>query len=106
MCFQLEHKIAMNSQGGLSIQDYFSGFQNIWAEFTHIVYAKIPSKSLSIIQGVHEQIKRDQFFMKLRSDFESVRSNLMSRDQSPSLDVCFRELLREKQHLVTQNVIH
>uniref|UniRef100_M1B9Y0 Retrotransposon gag domain-containing protein n=1 Tax=Solanum tuberosum TaxID=4113 RepID=M1B9Y0_SOLTU len=100
--FQLEHEIAMYSQGGLSVQDYFSGFQNLWAEFTDIVYAKILSESLSIIQRVHEQSKRDQFLMKLRSDFENVRSNLMNRDPSPSLDVCFRELFREEQCLFTQ----
>ncbi|KAH0673150.1 hypothetical protein KY284_024237 [Solanum tuberosum] len=41
--------------------------------------------------------------MKLRSDFESACSNFMNRDPSPSLDVCFRELLREEQRLVTQN---
>ncbi|KAH0642458.1 hypothetical protein KY290_035283 [Solanum tuberosum] len=63
--FQLEHEIAMYSQGGLSVQDYFSRFQNLWAEFIDIVYAKIPYESLSIIQGVHEQSKRDQFLMKL-----------------------------------------
>ncbi|XP_015170297.1 uncharacterized protein [Solanum tuberosum] len=81
--FQLEYEIANYSQGGLSVQDYFSGFQNLWA--------------------VHEQSKRDQFLMKLLSDFESVRYNLMNCDPSPSLDVCFRELLREEQRLVTQN---
>ena len=86
--FQLEYKIANYSQGGLSVQDYFSGFQNLWAEFTDIVYAKIPTESLSMIQAVHEQSKRDQFLMKLRSDFESVRANLMNLDPSPSLDVC------------------
>lgn len=39
--------------------------------------------------------------MKLRSEFEITRSNLMNRDSSPSLDVCFGELLREER-LVTQ----
>ncbi|KAH0740465.1 hypothetical protein KY290_033508 [Solanum tuberosum] len=101
--FQLEYDIANYSQGGIFVQDYFSGFQNLWAEFTDIVYAKIPVESLSMIQAVHEQSKRDQFLMKLCSDFKCVRSNLMNRDPSPSLDVCFRELLREEQRLVTQN---
>ncbi|KAH0648567.1 hypothetical protein KY285_033815 [Solanum tuberosum] len=64
---------------------------------------EIANYSQGVIQAVHEQSKRDQFLMKLRSDFESVRSNLMNRDPSPSLDVCFRELLREEQRLVTQN---
>ncbi|XP_059309503.1 uncharacterized protein LOC132060497 [Lycium ferocissimum] len=101
--FQLEHEIANYSQGSLSVQDYFSGFQNLWAEFTDIVYAKILAESLSIIQAVHEQSNRDQFLMKLRSVFESVSSNLMNRDPYPSLVVCFRELLREEQRIVTQN---
>lgn len=56
-----------------------------------------------MIHVVHEQRKREQFSMKLRSDFDSVRSNSMIHDLSPSLDVCFRELLREEQHLVTQD---
>ncbi|XP_057999163.1 uncharacterized protein LOC131177988 [Hevea brasiliensis] len=77
--------------------------KNFWAEFTDIVYAKVPAESLSVIQAIHEQSKRDQFLMKLRSDFETIRSNLMSRDPSPSLDVCFWELLREEQSLLTQS---
>lgn len=101
--FQLKYEIANYSQGGLSIQDYFSGFQNLWSEFTDIVYAKIPAESLSIIQAVYEQSKRDQFLMKLRSEFESIHSNLMNRDPFPSLDVCFRELLPEEQLFVTLN---
>ena len=48
---------------------------------------------------------KDKFLMKLRSDFESVRSNLMNRDLSPSLDVCFREFLREEQRPVTPKAL-
>jgi hypothetical protein len=88
--------------GNLSIQEYFSGFQNLWGEFSDIVYAKVPVASLSDVQAVHEQSKRDQFLMKLRPEFEVTRSNLMNWDPSPSLDVCFGELLREEQCLLTQ----
>ncbi|XP_058106479.1 uncharacterized protein LOC131249728 [Magnolia sinica] len=93
--FQLEYEIANYTQGNLSIQDYFSGFQNLWGEFADIIYAKIPAASLSVVQEVHEQSKRDRFPMKLRLEFEATRSNLMNRDPPPSLDVCFEELLRE-----------
>ncbi|KAH0761783.1 hypothetical protein KY290_017856 [Solanum tuberosum] len=64
---------------------------------------EIANYSQGGLSAVHEQSKRDHFLMKLRSDFESVLSNLMNRDPSPSLDVCFRELLREEQYPVTQN---
>ncbi|XP_037496062.1 uncharacterized protein LOC105649547 [Jatropha curcas] len=39
--FQLESDIANYSQGNLSIEEYYSGFQNLWAEFTDTIYAKI-----------------------------------------------------------------
>ena len=41
--------------------------------------------------------------MKLCFDCESIRSNLMNRDPSASLGICFRELLYEEQCLITQN---
>jgi transposase InsO family protein len=43
--------------------------------------------------------------MKLRSDFETARSNLMNRHPVPSLDTCLSELLREEQRIVTQTVM-
>ncbi|RZC07885.1 Dual specificity protein phosphatase PHS1 isoform B [Glycine soja] len=36
------------------------------------VYADLPSEGLSSVQTVHETTKRDQFLMKLRSDFEDL----------------------------------
>ena len=43
--------------------------------------------------------------MKLRLEFEAIRSNLMNRATSPSLDACFGELLREEQRLATQTTL-
>ena len=43
--------------------------------------------------------------MKLHSKFEAIRSNLMNRAPSPSLDACFGELLREEQCLATQTTL-
>ena len=103
--FQLEYDINNYSQGNLSIQDCFSGFQSLWVEFVDIVYAKVPAKSLSIVQEVHEQSKRDQFFMKLRPEFEAIRFNMINHAPSPSLDACFGELLHEEQRLATQTTL-
>ncbi|XP_020081227.1 uncharacterized protein LOC109704856 [Ananas comosus] len=75
--FQLECEITNYTQGGLSIQDYFSGFQKLWAEFSDIVCATVSKDSQKDILAVYDVSKRDQFLMKLRSDFENVRSNLM-----------------------------
>ena len=93
--FQLEYEIANYTQGNLSIQ-------NLWGEFSDMVYAKVPAAYFSDVQVVHEQSKRDQFLTKLHPEFEVTSSNLMNWDPSPSLDVCFGELLWEKQRLLIQ----
>jgi hypothetical protein len=46
-CFQLEYKIAKYTRGNLFIQEYFSGFQNLWREFSDMVYVKVPAASFS-----------------------------------------------------------
>ena len=43
--------------------------------------------------------------MKLRSDFDATRSNLMNRDPVPTLDACLSELLREEQRIKTHTVM-
>lgn len=100
--FQLEYEMANFTQGSLSIEEYFSGFQTLWADYSDIVYANVPAAALSAVQAVHATSKRDQFLMKLRPDFEIARSNLMNRAPVPSLDACLSELLREEQRLLTQ----
>jgi hypothetical protein len=52
--FQLEYEIANYTQGNLFIQEYFSGFQNLWGEFSDMVYVKVHAASLSNVQVVHE----------------------------------------------------
>ena len=41
---------------------------------------------------MHDTSKRDQFLIKLHSDFETICSNLISRHPIPSLDICLSEL--------------
>ena len=93
------------TQGSLSIKEYFSSFQNLWIEYSNIIYVGISDEALSVVQKVHETSKRDQFLMKLRSDFEVTRFNLMNHDLVPTLDACLIELLQEEQHITTQAVV-
>ncbi|RVW87652.1 Retrovirus-related Pol polyprotein from transposon RE1 [Vitis vinifera] len=87
--FQLEHAIAMFQHGSLSIQDYYSAFLNLWHEYADLVTADVPIAALSTIQTIHATTRRDQFLMKLRPEYESVRSSLLNRSPVPSLDICF-----------------
>lgn len=92
------------TQGTMSIQEYYSGFICLWTDYTEIIYADISPESLSTIQSIHKTSCRDQFLMKLRPEFETVHSNLMSRVPSPSLEDCLSNIL-QLQRLVTQTVL-
>lgn len=103
--FQLEHDIAIFQQESLSISEFYSHFINLWTEYTDIVYEDLSADAQTTVRKVHETTQRDQFLMKLRSDFEGIRSNLMNRATVPTLDACFNELLREEQRLLTQTTM-
>ena len=91
--FYLEYEMANFTQGSLSIEEYFYGFQTLWADYCNIVYANVSTTTLSAVREVHATSKRDQFLMKLRPNFEISHSNLMNRHPIPSLDACLSEIL-------------
>lgn len=71
-CFQLELEIANYKQGNLSVQEYYSGFLNLWIEHSAIIHVDVPKSSLANVQEVYNTSRRDQFLMKLRPEFEVV----------------------------------
>jgi len=103
--FQLEHEISVFQQESFSISEFYSHFMNLWDECTGIVYKDLSVEGQIAVQTVHETTKRDQFLMKLRYDFEGIRTNLMNRATVPSLDECLNEFLREEQRLLTQTTM-
>src|SRR4051812_1754253 len=103
--FQLELEIANYKQGNLSVQEYYSGFLNLWTEHSATIHVDVPKSSLADVQEVYNTSRRDQFLMKLRPEFEVVRGALLNRNPVPSLDTCVGELLREEQRLLTQDTM-
>ena len=41
----------------MSIQEFYSSFENLWADYTDIVYASVPPEGLIAIQSAHETSK-------------------------------------------------
>lgn len=100
--YPLEFEIAQYTQGISSITDYYTRFLALWAEYAEIKYANVSEEVLSEIQALQAPSHQDQFLMKLSSKYESVRSSIMSRVPSPSLDERLNELLCEEQWRLTQ----
>ena len=73
-------------------------------EYTNLVTTDILGAALSTIQNLHKISQRDQFIMKLRPEYESVRSSLLNRSPVLSLEICFGELLHEER-LSTQTIM-
>ena len=82
-CFQLELEIANYKQGNLSIQEYYSGFLNLWIECSALIHADVPKTALAVVQELYKTSSRDQFLMKLHLEFEN------------NLDTCVREQVVE-----------
>lgn len=67
-------RIYTQNNSALLVEDFYSGFSNLRTEYTDIVYSSIPVDGFPHVESVHETSKRDQFLMKLHSNFESVCS--------------------------------
>ena len=57
--FHLEYEMTNFTQGSLSIEEYFSGFQTLWDDYCDIIYANVPTIALSAVREVHATSKRD-----------------------------------------------
>ena len=99
--FHLECAIAEYAQRNLSIQDYYLGFRALWSEYDSIKYADVAADVLIVIRDLQASSQRDQFLMKLHTEYESIQSTLMNRTPLASLDVCVNKLLREEQRMST-----
>ena len=55
--FHLEYEMANFTQGSLSIEEYFSGFQTLWADYCDIVYSNVPTAALFVVREVHATSK-------------------------------------------------
>ncbi|GAV83951.1 hypothetical protein CFOL_v3_27396 [Cephalotus follicularis] len=77
----------------------------LWQEHSSLVYGEQPDSSVKVIQWIHATSQKHQFLMKLRREFEYVRSSLLNRSPVPSLSTCLNDVLREGQRLRTQPLL-
>ncbi|KAF3667929.1 hypothetical protein FXO37_09808 [Capsicum annuum] len=71
-------------------------------EQDQIFAASINAAGLKDFMTTTKRTRTVQFLMKLRSEFEPLRSNTLNREKLPALDVVVSEVLREETRLVSQ----
>lgn len=87
--------VRIKSRNNKSIQEYHSGFVDLSAECIELVNNNMKEVEIPTLQKFHKESQCDQFFLKLCKEFEPVRSNLMKRIPTPSLNELCGELLKE-----------
>ncbi|TXG66041.1 hypothetical protein EZV62_007316 [Acer yangbiense] len=98
--YQLEFEISNYMQRTKTIREYYSGFMQLWIEQTALVCATLKDSEIIMAHKLRSNSHRDQFLMKLHSEFEPIPANIMNRVPAPSLDTCLQELIRELKNIV------
>ena len=70
----MEHELSQFNQGTMSIQEYYSHFIRLWTDYIEIIYSSLPNALIAMVQNIYSTSQRDQFLMKLRPEFEQIRS--------------------------------
>ncbi|CAL1413191.1 unnamed protein product [Linum trigynum] len=99
--FEVQIAISQLEQGGRSVTAYFNAAQELWTEQDMIQLALRPQDVTydRIIERKQGQVM--QFPMRLRPEFENVRSTILNREEL-NFDGVLRSLVREETRLRTQ----
>ncbi|XP_058217973.1 uncharacterized protein LOC131328986 [Rhododendron vialii] len=101
--FQIENDIFYYDHGEKSIQEYYAGFMDLWAEYEFVNLANMTNACcIQSLKNVYDERKVMQFLMKLRSDYENIRGNILNRGTLPTMDMVLGDVLREETRIATQ----
>ncbi|CAL1392560.1 unnamed protein product [Linum trigynum] len=99
--FEIETELAALKQGDMDIATYYNRSVQLWTE-EDLLSTSLRSAALSEdVRAERNQSRLLRFLMKLRPEFESVRSSLLNRDDLKFEGVVGR-LLQEETRLRTQ----
>ncbi|CAN0847376.1 hypothetical protein LINGRAHAP2_LOCUS4941 [Linum grandiflorum] len=99
--FEVEYELARLQQGDLDVTSFLNATQQLWTE-QDILSTSLLSKTASEeIQKERHRSRVLQFLMKLRPEFEQVRSSLITTNVT-DLDAILGDLLRTVTRLSTQ----
>ncbi|PKI35624.1 hypothetical protein CRG98_044078 [Punica granatum] len=102
--FQIKAEICLLRQEGLSVRDYYGKLKLLWDELEF--YLEHPScccGARATITAQREMEKTYQFLMGLTSEFNTIRSTILSIESMPSLNKVYNLVANEeRQRIVTR----
>ncbi|KAJ0427481.1 putative transcription factor interactor and regulator CCHC(Zn) family [Helianthus annuus] len=110
--YDLYKKINCVSQNGSSVAEYYNKLTTMWKQFDAMLH--LPTCSCQAAKDFNDfstLIKLMQFLMGLDDVYQSVRTNLLTREPLPTVKVAFSVISREESHRLastgskTQNVV-
>ncbi|CAN0827104.1 hypothetical protein LINGRAPRIM_LOCUS2473, partial [Linum grandiflorum] len=99
--FELENEIAIFSQGDCDINSYYQAFLILWTDYDMLSTSLVKEVPTVVVLKERDRSRLMQFLMKLRPEFEFIRSSLLHRNIA-SLDATIGELIREEIQLRSQ----
>ncbi|KAF7143373.1 hypothetical protein RHSIM_Rhsim05G0013600 [Rhododendron simsii] len=104
--FQIEYDMFSFEQGEKTIQEFYAGFMDLWAEYEFVNMGNMTTACcIQNLKTIYDERKVMQFLMKLRSDYENIRGNILNRGTLPTMDMVLGELLREETRIATQAIL-
>ncbi|KAM0048341.1 putative retrotransposon gag domain, retrotransposon Copia-like protein [Helianthus debilis subsp. tardiflorus] len=103
--FNMYKKINSFTQNGMPVSEYYHKLNCMWKQLDQLLALSACSRDASkqFIDFNH-LIKLMQFLMGLDSSYQSVRTNLLTRETLPSVKDAFSVISREESHLHSKNI--
>ncbi|CAN1222790.1 Retrovirus-related Pol polyprotein from transposon TNT 1-94 [Linum grandiflorum] len=99
--FDLEYALANLTQGELSINDYYLAATHLWTELDMISTSLDSDEINQTMLKERNRSRSFQFLMRLRPEYEQIRSRLIAEDKI-TMDDILGELIRAETRFVTQ----
>ncbi|CAN0928687.1 Retrovirus-related Pol polyprotein from transposon RE1 [Linum grandiflorum] len=102
--FEVEYELAKLTQGELDARSFYLAAQTLWTKQDLISTSTLSPEVSTAVQKERHRSRVLQFLMKLRPEFESIRSQLVSANKT-DIDAVLGDLVRAEIRLRTQHVI-
>ncbi|CAN0857663.1 hypothetical protein LINGRAHAP2_LOCUS6860 [Linum grandiflorum] len=102
--FEVEYELAKLTQGELDVRSFFNVAHNLWTEQDILADSLLDAGVGTAVKKERDRSRLLQFLMRLRPEFEAVRSQLLSANKL-DVDQILGELVRVETRLKTQALL-